>query len=489
MWTPQLLALHVISDYLIAIAYYSIPLLLVYFVRKRGDVPFSWIFVMFGVFIVACGTTHLLAIYEIWHGAYWLSGWVKALTAAASVGTAIMMVPLLPKALALRSPAVLDRLNAQLERSLREKEELLRLYEREQRVSHSFQEASLPTSLPAIFGLRLDAIYRAGASESEVGGDWYDALQLPSGKVMISVGDVAGRGLEAAVTMAKVRQAIRTVTLTTEDPAEILEGSDSSLRMESPGSMATAFVGIYDGAHNRLSYASAGHPPMLVRRPHGEIVDLETGGLPLGFRRVTDLGARTIDLEPGSLIVLYTDGLVETSRDIEEGLARLRTELAREDIFALKNPAATLVSRLLPGGAADDVAVLTVCVEEIGDRLQLQLPAVPESARSVRASLDVFMRSAGLSDDDRFAVQVATGEAVMNAVEHPYGNRPGTFEVNVERGGGTIVIEVRDFGAWRDSPQDGRGRGFEMMRKLCQEVTVTSDASGSLVRLTLRESA
>src|SRR5258708_26083401 len=104
LWAPGIIWLHVISDALIILAYYSIPVLLVYFVKKRKDLTFSWIFVCFAVFILACGTTHLLEIWNVWHSDYWLSGAVKALTAAASVPTAVILARLIRPALAIPSP-------------------------------------------------------------------------------------------------------------------------------------------------------------------------------------------------------------------------------------------------------------------------------------------------------------------------------------------------------------------------------------------------
>jgi PAS domain S-box-containing protein len=115
LWTPGLVWLHVIADALIVLAYYSMPIALVYFVRKRTDIKFGWMFVCFAIFILACGTTHLLEIWNIWHAQYWLSGSIKAVTALASVPTAILLVRLIPAALALPSPAALERANADLE--------------------------------------------------------------------------------------------------------------------------------------------------------------------------------------------------------------------------------------------------------------------------------------------------------------------------------------------------------------------------------------
>lgn len=116
-WNPEIVWLHAISDAVIAISYYLIPLALVYFVRKRADLPFQWMFLMFGVFILGCGTTHLMELWTLWHGTYRLAGVIKAITAVASVATAILLVRLMPQALALPSPAQLREANEQLERA------------------------------------------------------------------------------------------------------------------------------------------------------------------------------------------------------------------------------------------------------------------------------------------------------------------------------------------------------------------------------------
>ena len=118
LWTPAILWSHAISDAIIALAYYSIPLVLVVFVRRRPDVVFGWVFVLFALFILACGTGHLLDIWNIWHGEYGLSAAVRLLTALASIATAAVLWPLLPRALAIPSS---ERLEAEI--TVREKEE------------------------------------------------------------------------------------------------------------------------------------------------------------------------------------------------------------------------------------------------------------------------------------------------------------------------------------------------------------------------------
>ena len=115
LWRPEILWLHVLSDVLITLAYYSIPATLFYFVRKRRDVPFNWMFLMFGAFILSCGTTHAMEVWTVWHGTYRLAGLIKLITAALSTSTAAALIPLMPKALSLPSPAQLEEMNRNLE--------------------------------------------------------------------------------------------------------------------------------------------------------------------------------------------------------------------------------------------------------------------------------------------------------------------------------------------------------------------------------------
>jgi PAS domain S-box-containing protein len=133
LWKPEIVWLHVVSDSTITLAYYLIPVALFYFVRKRRDLPFNWMFVMFAVFILGCGTTHLMEVWTLWHGTYRLAGVIKAVTASASVATAILFLPLIPRALALPSPEQLRTANQQLEKEIEER----RRVERELKRAHA----------------------------------------------------------------------------------------------------------------------------------------------------------------------------------------------------------------------------------------------------------------------------------------------------------------------------------------------------------------
>ena len=232
-----------------------------------------------------------------------------------------------------------------------------RMFERERRVASLFQEAAFPRRLPHIDGFRFDAFYRAGSDEAVVGGDWYDALLIPDGRLVVSVGDVAGSGLQAAVLMASVRQVIRAAAQLNPDPSLILDVADRTLRNEHDNVFVTAFVGVIDPLQGTMSFASAGHLPALLHSADGTIAELDARGLPLGCRFLGATEVKSTQLSPDSCLLLYTDGLVEHSRDIiigEELLRRRFGETCRGP-----EPARTLVESILGDEpAADDVAVL-----------------------------------------------------------------------------------------------------------------------------------
>jgi len=124
LWRPGVLWLHVISDLLIGLAYLSIPATLIFFIRKRRDVPFNWMFVAFGVFILACGATHFMSVWTTWDPVYWLSGMVKAITAVASIATALLLVRLVPQALLIPSVEQMEGVNAELKLEIGERKRI-----------------------------------------------------------------------------------------------------------------------------------------------------------------------------------------------------------------------------------------------------------------------------------------------------------------------------------------------------------------------------
>ncbi len=196
LWKPGLVWLHIVSDGLICLSYYAIPLVLVYFVRKRRDLPFNWLFLLFGAFIVCCGTTHLMEIWTLWHPDYWLAGFIKALTAGVSVYTVLLLVPLVPKILALPSPSDMEKANQALQEEIanrQQTEEALRESERRFRAifDQSFQLMGLLKPDGAILEINQTALnFVGGDREPAIGRffwqmDWWrEKNSIESGKAI-----------------------------------------------------------------------------------------------------------------------------------------------------------------------------------------------------------------------------------------------------------------------------------------------------------------
>lgn len=364
-----------------------------------------------------------------------------------------------------------------------------RSYAKEQRVADTFQRASLPTSLPRLPGIRLHATYLPGAKESEIGGDWYDAFSLPSGDLAISVGDVAGKGLRAAVSMASARQAIRGAALEGSAPGEVLRRVNQRLTYEG-GGMITALFGILDPHSLLFTFAVAGHPSPLLGRPNGNVEKVVNKGLPLGLLSDQSYDEVTVHLEPGSLLVLYTDGLIEFNRNIVEGEDTLLHAVSGEMKVQTPDPSSAIVRRVILGAPNDDVAVLTISISPSPlNALDLVMSSNPANARVIRQSLRRFAVAAGLNQTRTTDFLVACGEAISNVIEHAYGLAEGPLIVSAIREDDELVIRVSDHGSWRESRQEGSGRGLPLMRALMHKVEVESDEKGTTVylRMSLEE--
>ena len=235
------------------------------------------------------------------------------------------------------------------------------LFNREHDAALTLQRSLLPQSLPEVEGAQFAARYEPAAPGLEVGGDWYEVVALDDGQVAVTIGDVAGRGILAAAVMGRVRPALRAYALDGLDPAETLERLDRAMRESERPEMSTIFHLRFDPASGKGEYVRAGHPPALVRKPDGEVVVLEGRGTPpLGILEGTNFCQHPVELPAGSLLLLYTDGLIER-RDavLDVGLDRLKRALAEGPT----DPQDCLDSLAEGFGAeeiADDVAMLAV---------------------------------------------------------------------------------------------------------------------------------
>jgi len=239
---------------------------------------------------------------------------------------------------------------------------LLEARRREHQVALELQRGLLAGEPPSAPGLEIGVAYRPGVSDLEAGGDWYDAFWLEEGDVVaLVVGDVVGRGIEAAATMGQLRSAVRALAAGRPDPGALLDAVEGYSRRHAVGRLATLVYADLELDEGDLRYACAGHPPPVIVPP-GEPARLlwEGRSTPLDARPSTPpRGEGACELPAGGAVLLYTDGLIERrSRALDKGLELLVAEVeARRDA-----PAEALVRGLmramLPAGASDDVCVL-----------------------------------------------------------------------------------------------------------------------------------
>jgi serine phosphatase RsbU (regulator of sigma subunit) len=233
-------------------------------------------------------------------------------------------------------------------------------YAAERHVSDALQEAFLQKPLPTLLGVAFSATYIPASEERRVGGDWYEGIELQDGRVMFAIGDVAGHGLEAAVSMNRARQAIVSAALMHADPAKMLARVNDEL-LADRGRMVTAVCGIADAGKFSFTYATAGHPPPILVEPGREPRLLSVGGVPLGVLPSREYRTYDVQTVPGATLVLYTDGAVEFSRDPIEGEKMLLEAVRLAVAAGVSDPATAIRDHIFGFRAAeDDVAILTI---------------------------------------------------------------------------------------------------------------------------------
>jgi PAS domain S-box-containing protein len=361
-----------------------------------------------------------------------------------------------------------------------------RVYEREHNIAETLQRSLLPERLPNLPGLAVAARYRPAASEAEVGGDWYDVIPIPRGRVGLVMGDVAGKGLAAASMVGRLRSALRAYALEGHGPAVVVDRLNRLVWTELEESqMATLIYVVMDPAEGTLRWVNAGHlPPLLVEGGHSPRF-LEGGrSVPLGVMPFPKFEEVEAGLDPGDTVVLYTDGLVERpGTHIDAGLDKVA-----EEVRAAPGSPEELCDHLLEAmvpeqGAADDVALLALQNTPVSEHFSVELPAEPEALAAMRGLLRRWLRHAEGGDQEIAEITTACGEAATNAIEHAGSGGGAPFEV-----AGTVVdhevdITVRDYGAWREPRGGDQGRGLSLMRALMDSVEVEPGAEGTCVHL------
>jgi anti-sigma regulatory factor (Ser/Thr protein kinase) len=334
--------------------------------------------------------------------------------------------------------------------------------------------------------VQLAARYLPGTEEIDVGGDWFDAIQLPNGRLGLAVGDVVGKGVQSAATMAQLRNGLRAFALDQMKPSSTIARLNRLAEDMSEGAFATVVYAVLDHETGVCRFTSAGHPPPLVVYPDGRAEYIEGGrGLPLGTGADFTYRYETVELPVGSTVLFYTDGLVERrSEPIDTGLERLRQ--AAQEAPADPELLVEHVLEHLVGDAerGDDIVALAFRLLVTCPRnLELRLPARPRSLDVVRDALRVWLQQAPLTQAEAYDVVLAAWEACANAIEHPAAE-DGTFAFRAVLEGSSVAITIEDPGPWlAEAERADRGLGLRLMRSLMSSLEIDSSGAGTVVRL------
>lgn len=364
--------------------------------------------------------------------------------------------------------------------------DLTALLARERCVAETLQRSLLPDRLPELPGVRLAARYAPGAVGTEVGGDWYDVLPLPGGRVGLVMGDVVGHDLRAAASMGQLRNALRACAAEGAAPAEVLHRLNRLCVSQDVGDMASVLYAVLDPVLGLLEVANAGHlPPLLVTQDGGCYLEAVPSP-PVGAVREASFRSTTWAVPPGSLLLLYTDGLVERRGGaLEPQLARLQQVVEQGRGNELEPLCDEVLAQMeADHKIVDDVAVLLVAPQAtLGLHLEVTWPAQAERLVLLRHLLERWLAEVGAQDDEAYDVLVACSEAATNAIEHAYGPAEADFHVACTAQDGGVTVVVRDWGQWREPRGHDRGRGLGLMEGLMDDVQVMHSVSGTEVRL------
>jgi serine phosphatase RsbU (regulator of sigma subunit)/anti-sigma regulatory factor (Ser/Thr protein kinase) len=343
-----------------------------------------------------------------------------------------------------------------------------------------------PAHLPHGFAVR----YQAAARPLQVGGDWYDIVELEDGRIALIVGDCVGHGLAAATVMGQVRSACRALLFQNPSPATALEWLDRFAGRLPGAQCSTAVCAVLNPDTGELVYSSAGHPPAILVHADGTIRLLDDGHtIALGIRPHRARPEASVTLPARSTLLLYTDGLVERRRSpLDDGIARAAAFVQDGLASPLGDLANQIMSRLAPtGGYQDDVALL---LYRHPAPLELEFPAHIREVATTRAALRTWLKRVGVDPGQTTTVLIAAGEAVANAIEHGHRQSPeGTIRLDATALVDEVQLTITDTGSWK-TPQPAanphRGRGVTLMRGLMHDVTIKPDNAGTTVHLSAR---
>ncbi len=367
--------------------------------------------------------------------------------------------------------------------------ERARLYDAEHTRAQELQRGLLPRELPSLPACTAAARYLPAGQGMDVGGDWYDIIPVSAGQVALVIGDVMGHGLSEAATMGRLRTAVHTLADLELPPNEILAHLNDIVGVLGEGSYATCLYALYDPATSLCSFARAGHPPPAVLHPDGNVhfpgsaPDPPLGAAEPPFELVT------VVVPDGSLLVLFTDGLVESaSRDIDDGMAQLarllRAARGAGHELDMERLCDTLTAGLLPAEQqnADDAAFLVARLRALAPDsvASWPLPEEPQAAGEARKHVREQLSAWNL-DDLTMTTELLASELVGNVVRHAKG--PMRLRLLFTH---ALICEVSDGSLTtprmrRASESDEGGRGLQLVAALSQRWGTRYTATGKCI--------
>ncbi|MGI5456113.1 SpoIIE family protein phosphatase [Streptomyces sp. CA-249302] len=369
-----------------------------------------------------------------------------------------------------------------------------RRFTRERTAALALQRSLLPQRLPRHSSVRMASRYLPASPSTGVGGDWFDVIRLSGERVALVVGDVVGHGIYAAAAMGRLRTAVRTLADVDPTPDELLTRLDDLVIQMSAESEddpsgdlasdigATCLYAVYDPVSGRCSLARAGHPPPALLAPDGTAGFLEVpSGPPLGLGGVP-FESTEATLEPGTLLALYTDGLIESRQhDVDEGAEALRQALTRP-ADSLEHLCDQVVLTLLPDGPADDAALLLVRTQVLDPRRVAVWDVAADTAAVPRLRAESVRRLASWGlEEAAFVTELVVSELVTNAIR--YGGSPIQLRLIYDQ---VLTCEVSDASSTaphmrRARTFDEGGRGLLLVAQLTQRWGTRQTRSGKTI--------
>lgn len=361
------------------------------------------------------------------------------------------------------------------------------------RVTRSLQEALLPQHVPVVPGLDVDAAHLL-APRTLAGGDWYDVVARPSGRVALVAGSTVGTGAAAAAVMGRLRTVLDERLGTDAPLADVLAALDRYARREAGARATTVCVVEVDPTTGEGEYCTAGHVPPVHLPLGGDATFLPlTGAVPLATRG--DLTTAALRLEPGDLLVLHTADLVERPGDGSAAVRLLAGVTASATADGADPAAPRRTSERVCGSALDllvrsgepddDVTVVVAQRVAVPAPLLLDLTADDAAPGQVRRAVAAWLEELGARPLDGTALQHAVGELVTNVADHAYDGAPGPLHVEVALPEtGIVSAVVGDLGRWREpvgAPPDDRGHGLSIAREMVDDLTIESTDDGTRV--------